>query len=91
METQNVTLALPKDTLRKAKRLAVNRHMSLSGLMVQLLTEPVEQDDLYRAAAARQPALLARGLELGTYGHPTWTREELHEPGALACPRPAGC
>ncbi len=79
METQNVTLALPKDTLRKAKQLAINRHVSLSGLMVQLLTELVEQDDLYRAAAARQLALLERGLDLGTYGHPTWTREALHE------------
>ena len=37
--TQNVTLSIPKDILRKAKILAVQKNTSLSGLLTQTLTE----------------------------------------------------
>ena len=36
METQNITLAIPKDVLHKARQAAVARHTSLSGLLTQL-------------------------------------------------------
>jgi hypothetical protein len=42
METnQNVTPAIPKDILRKAKILAVKRNTSQSGLLTQTLAELV--------------------------------------------------
>ena len=37
METQNITLALPKDVLLKVKLLAVKRNTSVSGLLTQTL------------------------------------------------------
>lgn len=79
METQNITLAIPKDMLHKAREVAVARRTSLSGLLTQLLADMVEQDDRYRVASERQIALLRQGLELNTYGAIGWTRETLHE------------
>ena len=47
METQNVTLSLPKDLVRKVKLVAVERQTSISGLLKELLTEAVAQEDRY--------------------------------------------
>lgn len=79
METQNVTLSIPKPILRKAKLLAVERQTSLSRLMTQLLSDLVEHSDQYAEARQRHLAWLEHGANLGTNGAITWTREELHE------------
>ncbi len=79
METQNITLAIPKEILHKARQLAVARHTSLSAMMTQLIIDQVDQEDGYQAACARQLALLDAGMNLGTQGAATWTREALHE------------
>jgi len=77
--TQNVTLAIPKDVLRKAKILAVQKNTSLSGLLTQTLTSLVAQQEAYEQARQRNLALLESGFNLGTQGQITWKREELHE------------
>jgi hypothetical protein len=79
METQNVTLAIPKPILRKAKLIAVERQISLSGLLTQLIADLVERSDQYAEARQRHLAWLEHGADLGTHGVITWTREELHE------------
>ena len=79
METQNITLAIPKEILHKARRLAVARHTSLSSMVTQMIIDQVDQEDAYQAACARQLAILDAGLNLGTQGAATWTRAELHE------------
>ena len=79
MDTQNITLAIPKEILHKARQLAVARHTSLSAMMTQLIIDQVDQEDGYQAACARQLALLDAGMNLGTQGAATWTREALHE------------
>lgn len=79
METQNVTLSIPKDILRRAKMIAIERDTSLSGLLTQTLEEIVVQADEYSQARDRHLDLLAQGLDLGTQGIATWSREELHE------------
>ena len=79
METQNITLALSKDVLHRARMLAVERRTSLSALLAQMVTELVEREDRYRAASERQLALLAQGFDLGTQGEASWTRDDLHE------------
>ena len=79
METQNITLALPKELLVRARQLAVARRTSLSAMLAHMLTELVEQDVRYRAASERQVALMTQGLDLGSQGAATWTRDELHE------------
>lgn len=79
METQNITLAISKDVLAKAKQLAVERRTSLSALVTQMIVDIVDQDDSYRAARERQLVILHEGFDLGSQGAATWTREELHE------------
>ncbi len=79
MDTQNVTLSLPKQMLRKAKLIAVERNTSLSALLTQWIIEMVEQDDAYERARRRHQALLEEGFDMGTGGNVTWTRDELHE------------
>ena len=77
--TQNVTLAIPKDLLRKAKILAVQKNTSLSGLLTQMLAELVSRQEGYEQARRSSLAMLKSGLDLGTQGNITWKREELHE------------
>jgi hypothetical protein len=45
--TQNVTLAIPKNVLRKAKILAVQKNTSLSGLLTQTLVDLVAHQEAY--------------------------------------------
>ena len=79
MEKQNVTLSLPKETLRKARLLAVERNTSLSSLLIEAIEEIVAKADAYEIAKERQLALMKQGFNLGTGGQATWTRDELHE------------
>jgi hypothetical protein len=76
---QNVTLSIPKDILRKAKILAVNRNISLSGLLTQTLTDLVAHQEAYEQARQHSLAQLKNGFNLGTQGHIPWKREEIHE------------
>jgi predicted transcriptional regulator len=76
---QNVTLALPADTVRRLKVLAAERGSSISRMLTEQLEELLDRDSGYARARKRSLATLERGLELGTRGRPTWTRDELHE------------
>jgi hypothetical protein len=76
---QNVTLSIPKDILRKAKILAIQRNTSLSGLLTQTLAEMVSRQEGYEQAQRRNLSLLKSGLDLSTQGQITWRREDLHE------------
>jgi hypothetical protein len=77
--TQNVTLSIPKNVLRKAKILAIQKNTSLSGLLTQTLIELVAEQESYEKARQRNIKLLEKGLNLGTQGNITWNREDLHE------------
>ncbi|WP_420628905.1 DUF6364 family protein [Candidatus Leptofilum sp.] len=79
MEKQNVTLSLPKETLRKAKILAAERQTSLSALLTKTLEEIVAKSDMYEIAKQRQLVLMERGFDFGIEETPAWTRDELHE------------
>ena len=80
METQFVTLALPKETIDRAELVAAKRNLSLSALLVETLQEIVQQaDERYLAAQTRQVALMRIGLDLGVGDSIPWNREELHE------------
>lgn len=78
-ETRNITLAIPRDVLRKAKMIAVRRDTSVSGLLTSYLREVVDEDDEYGRAMKRQLRTMKRARKLGLTGRPTWTRDELHE------------
>ena len=77
--TQNVTLAIPRNILRKAKILAVQKNTSLSGLLTRTLIDLVEHQENYEQARVRNMEMLKNGFNLGTQGKIGWKREELHE------------
>lgn len=79
MERQNVTLSLPKETLRKAKILAAERQTSLSALLTETLEEIVAKSDRYEVAKQRQLVLMERGFDFGLDETTAWTRDDLHE------------
>jgi hypothetical protein len=78
METRNITLSVPKDMLLKVKLIAVQRHTSVSGLLVRTLQTLVEQEDAYGHARRRHLECLERGADLGTRGQVTTRRDEIH-------------
>jgi hypothetical protein len=79
MEYQNVTLSLPAEVLKEARHLAVDRGLSLSKFLASVLEEQAIRAREYRQARGRALRRMRDGLELGTNGRITWTRDELHE------------
>lgn len=78
METQNVTLSIRKDLLKKAKHIAVERNMSLSGLLASYLEKVVEDDSEYERAMQHMIKEMEKGYDIG-YKKGDYTRDELHE------------
>ena len=80
MERQDITISPPKDILKQAKLLAVEKGTSLSGLLREYLEGLVRKDAVYRQAARRMKKRLKTGLSLGTRGTVNWTRESRQSP-----------
>jgi predicted transcriptional regulator len=78
-ENQNITLSVPREVLRRVKRLAADRDTSVSALMTEALTQLADANRRYTAARKRALAAMQSARSLGTRGRPTWTRDELHE------------
>ncbi len=79
METQNITLSLPKDILLKVRLLAVTRRTSVSRLLTIELEKLVQQEEAYVQAQRRHMAWLEHTADLATHGQPSIARDELHE------------
>jgi predicted transcriptional regulator len=78
-ETRNITLSLPRELLRRVKRLAADRETSVSALMGEALAQLADENRRYSAARKRAAAALRSPRSLGTGGRRTWSRDELHE------------
>jgi predicted transcriptional regulator len=78
-ENQNITLRLPKELLKRVKRVAADRDTSVSALMTEALDRIADEDRRYAAARKRALAALKSTRSLGTRGRRTWSRDELHE------------
>jgi hypothetical protein len=65
VDTQNVTLKIPLDTLKKAKVLAAERRMSLSALLTAKLEEAIGEEASYAFAHKRALKCLDAGWHLG--------------------------
>jgi len=63
--TQNLTLKLPADTVRKAKIVAAERGTSISALVAAKIEELVGEDAKYQAAKRRALEWLKQGWHLG--------------------------
>ena len=68
MNTQNVTLKLPSEAIRRAKVAAAHRGTSLSALLTEKLEEAVGEDAAYDAARKRAYKWLDAGWHLGGVG-----------------------
>ena len=79
MEMQNITLSLPRDVLRKVKIMAVEQGTSVSRLLTNELERLVVQQERYARARQRHTQLMEKGINLGTGGQISTTRDELHE------------
>ena len=79
MANIEIIVSLPEELLREAEAVAVKRQISLSQLVADGLRELIARELAYEAARQRHMKLLDQGLDLGTRGQITWTRDELHE------------
>jgi hypothetical protein len=79
METQNITLSIPKNTLRKIKIIAARHQTSVSALLSKMMEELVNEESGYTMARKRQFDLLEQGFNLGLNASQPVAREELHE------------
>ena len=64
--TQNLTLKLPVETVRKAKIVAAERGTSISALVIEKIDELVGEDAQYQAARRRALEWLKQGWHLGS-------------------------
>lgn len=79
VEKQNITLSLPRQLLRKIKRIAADRDTSVSSLMTEALVILANEERRYSAARRRSLSAMKNARPLGTGGRRTWTRNELHD------------
>lgn len=63
--TQNLTLKLPVETVRKAKVVAAERGTSISALVAEKIDELVGEDAAYQTAKRRAFEWLKQGWHLG--------------------------
>ena len=77
MTKQNITVSLPRQTIRKAKVLAARRGSSISGLLAQQIEILVGEEEAYERAERQAAALLDQGFHLG--GVIRVSRDEWHE------------
>ncbi len=78
-KNQNVTLSLPRDLLKRVKRVAVDRDSSVSALLAEALERLADEEHRYSAARRRATTAMKSPGALGTGGRRTWSRDELHE------------
>lgn len=79
MERQNITLSIPRETLKKAKHLAVAKDQSLSGLLTNYIEDLVRKEEQYENACRQQLKLMEAGIDYGLQGTVSWSREDTHE------------
>ena len=74
---QNITLALDRETLKKARVLAAERSTSVSRLLTDEIERIVGERERYEKAKAAAIADLRRGYDLG--GGKLPSRDEIYE------------
>ena len=74
---QNITLAIDKSLLKKARACAAQRGVSVSAMLADELLRIVERDTAYEQAKVRALARLRSPFHLG--GEKPASRESLHD------------
>ena len=78
-QNQNVTLSVPREVLKRVKRLAADRDTSVSALMTEALVRLADDNRRYSAARRRALVAMKSARSLGTGGQSSRTRDDLHE------------
>jgi predicted DNA-binding protein len=65
VDTQNLTIKLPVDTIRRAKIIAAERGTSISALVAEKIEEAIGEDAEYQVARRRAVQWLEQGWHLG--------------------------
>lgn len=73
----NITVAIDRELLKRARGLAAKRGCSVSALLAGELRELVASDQEYEAAHRRASGLMSSGLSLG--GAKLVDRDAIHE------------
>jgi hypothetical protein len=76
---QNITLSLPKEILIKVKHIAIDKHTSVTGLLVKVLEEMVQKENDYDKAKRHHLEFLNDVMSLNTKGEISWKRDDIHE------------
>jgi len=74
----NVTLSIDADLLKRARKIAVERDTSLTGLIREFLSDLVRKDDLQNELAASELEELFRRSPM-IVGKKSWSRSDLYE------------
>ncbi len=76
----NITLSLPKDLVKRVRKIAMDRNTTLTGLVREYLSELIRQDAA-TGHKRREREALERSFEQFQFrvGKKTWKREDLHE------------
>ena len=74
----NITITLDDDILKKAKKIAIDRETSFSGLIREYINELINQEKRNRLLMIEDLDNLFEGSN-AEFGSKTWTRDDLHE------------
>jgi hypothetical protein len=74
---QNITLAIDKQLLKRARAIAAQRGSSVSAMLADELRTMVERETAYERAMAGALEMFESGLALGCAA--TWNREDLYD------------
>jgi len=78
MTVSNITMSLDDELVKKARKIAIDKDTSITGLIRKYLQELVEQEELSNTTAAAELESLFRQSK-AVVGRKTWPRDELHD------------
>ena len=76
--TKNITLRMDEQLLKQVKHIAVEKDMSVSAWITQVVEKEAKRDVRYDAAATEIMRLMEKAEDYGDGGK-TYTRDEMHE------------
>jgi len=76
--TKNITMAINADLLKKARKIAVDKDTTVTGLIRNYLENLVEQEGKSKKETISELVELLNRSS-AEVGKKTWTREDLHE------------
>ena len=74
----NITMTLDDETIKKVKKIAIEKNTTLTGLVRDYLTGIAKREDQRVVEVITQLTVLMNSPDI-EIGKITWTRDELHE------------